>query len=86
MLQALEADGDSGIEFDVADALPNLAPEAAAAALAELTRWLKALPLSRRPLCKARPRWLLGDKCRAPRCKTWFLALILPRRPLCRRV
>ena len=60
VLQALEADGDSGIEFDVAGALPDLAPEAAAAVLAELTRWLKALPLSRRPLCKARPRWPLG--------------------------
>lgn len=54
VLQALEADADAGIEIDMADALPELAPEAAAAALADLTRWLKSLPLSRRPLCKAR--------------------------------
>ena len=52
VLRALQADG---IEFQLADALPDLAPEAAEAALAELQRWLKALPLSRRPLCKARP-------------------------------
>jgi hypothetical protein len=55
VLQALEADADAGIEIDMADALPELAPEAAAAALADLTRWLKSLPLSRRPLCKASP-------------------------------
>lgn len=54
VLRALEADGDSGIEFNLVDALPDLAPEAAEAALADLKRWLKALPLSRRPLCKAR--------------------------------
>lgn len=62
VLQALEADADAGIEIDMADPLPELAPEAAAATLADLTRWLKSLPLSRRPLCKARQ----GESSKTP--------------------
>jgi hypothetical protein len=43
---------DAGLESDVADVLPSLAPAAQLEALASLKAYIKKLPLSRRPLVK----------------------------------
>lgn len=48
----MEAAPDSGMDYDVADALPEATPEAQKKAVQDVKAWLKSLPLSRRPLCK----------------------------------
>ena len=49
----MEAAPDNGMDYDVAEALPEATPEAQRKAVADVKTWLKSLPLSRRPLCKA---------------------------------
>ena len=49
----MEAAPDNGMDYDVAEAMPEATPEAQRKAVAYVKAWLKSLPLSRRPLCKA---------------------------------
>lgn len=53
----LEACPDGNGDFDLADALPGSTPEERHRALQDLKKWLKSLPLSRRPLCKVIRIW-----------------------------
>jgi hypothetical protein len=57
----LEASPEGNGDFDLADALPEADPDARSRALQDLKKWLKALPLSRRPLCKVCPPPLSQD-------------------------
>jgi 5'-3' exoribonuclease 1 len=70
---ALEA-APSAFDFSLDEALPGLEPAAAAAQLASLRAWLKAQPLSRRPLVRLAAR-------AAPEPAVRTLQASLPRAP-----
>ncbi|BDA46451.1 5'-3' exoribonuclease 1 [Coccomyxa sp. Obi] len=49
----MEAAPDNGMDYDVAEALPEATFEGQRKAVQDVKAWLKSLPLSRRPLCKS---------------------------------